>query len=63
MNKDPKEVGNEPCGYVVEEHSGQKDSKCKGPGVGAYLACLELARPVWGWKPVSEVHLAIGWLF
>lgn len=63
LNKDQKEAGNEPCGYVDEEHSGQRNSKCKGPEVGVYLVCLGLTRPVWDWRLVSEAHLAIGWLF
>lgn len=46
MNKDPKEVGDESYGCADKEHCGQRDSKCKGPGVRVYLAHLGLVRPV-----------------
>lgn len=39
LSKGLKDVREEPCRYLREEHSNRGNSKCKGTEVRAYLSC------------------------
>lgn len=47
MNKDSVEMrGSKPCEYLGENFLGRGTSRCKGPKVEVWLACLRKGAPV-----------------